>query len=160
MIECSSLRLPPQGCLQYLTGATGTVSSFNYRAGCTSHPCTHLQNQLYTVINSPKRLPLILPLITFYGKCKVFSFHLFKICVRQESGYCVVGWRDENDENFRMSRDPAAPHQKSGVTLFAADWSKKPAVVFAMTRSSPWHFVSLYLRKDVKVFRFHRTPLI
>ena len=49
MIECSSLRLPPQGCLQYLTGVTGTVSSFNFRAGCTSHPCTHLQSQLYTV---------------------------------------------------------------------------------------------------------------
>ena len=49
MIECSSRRLPPTGCLQYLTGATGTVTSFNYRAGCTSHPCTHLQSHQYTV---------------------------------------------------------------------------------------------------------------
>ena len=49
MIECSSRRLPPTGCLQYLTGPTGTVTSFNYRAGCTAHPCTHLQSQQYTV---------------------------------------------------------------------------------------------------------------
>ena len=51
MIECSSRRLPPTGCLQYLTGPTGTVTSFNYRAGCTSHPCTHLQSHQYTVWN-------------------------------------------------------------------------------------------------------------
>jgi len=36
-IECSSKRLPPDGCLQYFTApesaATGTISSFNYNSG-------------------------------------------------------------------------------------------------------------------------------
>ena len=49
MIECSSPRCPPRGCLQYFTGTTGTIESFNYRAGCTSQPCTHLQAQRYSV---------------------------------------------------------------------------------------------------------------
>ena len=65
MIECSSQRLPPTGCLQYFTGeifnynskdqsinssgTTGTVSSFNLRDGCSAHPCTHLLSQQYTV---------------------------------------------------------------------------------------------------------------
>lgn len=67
MIECSSRRLPPAGCLQFLTGASGTVSSFNFRAGCTVHPCTHLQDHRYT------------------------------ICVRQEADYCSIGWRAPNN---------------------------------------------------------------
>ena len=57
MIECSSLRLPPTGCLQYLTGPTGSLSSFNYRAGCTAQPCTHLQAQRYTVSLTSTLLP-------------------------------------------------------------------------------------------------------
>merc|ERR1712241_322964 len=63
MIECSSKRCPPRGCLQYFTGPTGTVTSFNYRAGCPSQPCTHLQAQRYTS------------------------------CVRQEAGYCSIAWK-------------------------------------------------------------------
>ena len=33
MIECSSPRCPPRGCLQYFTGTTGTITTYNYNSG-------------------------------------------------------------------------------------------------------------------------------
>jgi len=53
----------PPGCLQFFTGATGTVSSFNWQSTATSRTAsTHLQDQNYVA------------------------------CVRQESGKCVICW--------------------------------------------------------------------
>merc|ERR1719483_1210248 len=43
MIECGSLALPPQGCLQYHTGIAGQVRSFNFN----SNSYQHLSNQNY-----------------------------------------------------------------------------------------------------------------
>merc|ERR1719228_1181667 len=73
MIECSSLVKPPQGCLQYHTGTTGTVSSFNYQ---DSAAYRHLAATSYTT------------------------------CIRQEKGYCRIGWRqsDDNKDTFKMTR--------------------------------------------------------
>ena len=45
-IECSSLTLPPQGCLQYLIGSIGSIKSFNYD---TSSEYEHLSAQDYTI---------------------------------------------------------------------------------------------------------------
>ena len=45
-IKCSSLMLPPQGCLQYHVGALGSVKTFNYD---TSGTYEHLQSQDYSV---------------------------------------------------------------------------------------------------------------
>jgi len=54
----------PPGCLQYMTGTSGTVSSFNFNpsntATATDASTTHLQNQHY------------------------------EICIRRESGYCYI----------------------------------------------------------------------
>jgi len=54
----------PPGCLQYMTGTSGTVSSFNFNpsntAAATDVSTTHLQNQHY------------------------------EICIRRESGYCYI----------------------------------------------------------------------
>ena len=38
--------------------------------------------------------------------------------MRQEKNYCAIGWRDNNSENFMISRksDPADDQQKAGVT--------------------------------------------
>merc|ERR1712083_489019 len=52
----------PTGCLQYFTGATGTVSSFNWQGTSSRTSSVHLQNQNYFA------------------------------CVRQESGKCVICW--------------------------------------------------------------------
>ena len=45
-IKCSSLMLPPQGCLQYHTGRLGSVKTFNYD---TNGEYEHLQSQDYNV---------------------------------------------------------------------------------------------------------------
>ena len=45
-IKCSSLMLPPQGCLQYHTDILGSVKTFNYD---TSGTYDHLQAQDYSV---------------------------------------------------------------------------------------------------------------
>jgi len=52
----------PPGCLQFFTGATGTVSSFNWQGTTTRTSSVHLQDQNYIA------------------------------CVRQELGSCVVCW--------------------------------------------------------------------
>ena len=45
-IQCSSLTLPPQGCLQYLTGSIGSIKSFNYD---TTSNYEHLSAQDYMI---------------------------------------------------------------------------------------------------------------
>ena len=42
-ISCSASWRPPAGCLQYFTGTSGTISSYNYEGGL------HLANQLYSI---------------------------------------------------------------------------------------------------------------
>merc|ERR1711902_458259 len=60
--EMSNKMGGPTGCLQYFTGATGTVSSFNWQGTSSRTSSVHLQNQNYFA------------------------------CVRQESGKCVICW--------------------------------------------------------------------
>merc|ERR1719219_603890 len=85
MIECSSRTLPPTGCLQYFTGHTGSVESFNYRAGCTSQPCTHLQAQRYTS------------------------------CIRQEAGYCSIGWKADTADTMTFAVSGPAARTQAGT---------------------------------------------
>lgn len=62
-IECSAAWRAPQGCLQYYTGGTGTVMSFNFDGLCTQAACASgafLQEQSY------------------------------QVCFRQEKGMCVI----------------------------------------------------------------------
>ena len=60
--SCGSHQGGPDGCLQYFTGVSGTVSSFNFptTSSTVSSTVTHLSNQLY------------------------------HMCWRQERGYCAV----------------------------------------------------------------------
>ena len=41
-ISCRAAWAPPPGCLQYFTGVTGQISSYNFQGGL------HLASQLYT----------------------------------------------------------------------------------------------------------------
>ena len=63
--ECDSPALAPEGCLQYFTGISGNVSSFNWNTMDNVNLATasnHLANLDYS------------------------------ICLRRESGYCAVEW--------------------------------------------------------------------
>jgi hypothetical protein len=66
---CGYENLPPEGCLQYFTGTSGTVSSFNFKTGVNN--------------NNP-------------GTSDGYSLHLsstrYSICVRREEGYCSIAW--------------------------------------------------------------------
>ena len=103
MIECDSLSLPPQGCLQYHTGVTGTVCSISYFLTSKirvqvesfnwddSTAYEHLNNQHYRV-------------------SKIFIGNLiqrvnFQACIRQERGYCNIGWRqsDTSIDTFKVN---------------------------------------------------------
>ena len=46
--SCGSESGGPPGCLQYFTGASGVISSFNFPRDLT-RAATHLSNQFYTV---------------------------------------------------------------------------------------------------------------
>jgi len=88
-IKCSSLMLPPQGCLQYHTGTFGSAKTFNYD---TTSTYDHLQAQDYN------------------------------ICIRRESGYCSIGWRQSIDtDGFKMSRGSASYNGGAGPSNCADD---------------------------------------
>ena len=62
---CDSPESAPEGCLQYLTGISGNISSFNWKLNNNMNGDTfsnHLANLRYSV------------------------------CVRRESGYCSIEW--------------------------------------------------------------------
>ena len=48
-ISCSATWRPPAGCLQYFTGTSGLLSSYNYEGGL------HLASQLYSICVRPER---------------------------------------------------------------------------------------------------------
>ena len=62
---CDSPDTAPEGCLQYITGISGNVSSFNWKLDDNMNDASfsnHLANLRYSV------------------------------CVRRESGYCSIDW--------------------------------------------------------------------
>lgn len=65
-IECTSRYAPPNGCLQWLMGNTGTITSFNFDGDSTCATGCHLHNQFYTA------------------------------CFRQEPGMCAIQFVETN----------------------------------------------------------------
>ena len=63
--ECGSPMIAPDGCLQYHTGVSGEVSSFNWKLEDNSN------DQMFS--NSLANLS-------------------YSVCVRRESGYCSIDW--------------------------------------------------------------------
>lgn len=63
--ECDSPMLAPDGCLQFFTGISGNVSSFNYKTTENTLAATN-PNQISSLN--------------------------YNICLRRESGYCAVEW--------------------------------------------------------------------
>ena len=68
--SCDSPVLAPEGCLQYYTGISGNVSSFNFKTGLNTNPSTDNEESW------PNHL----------------SNLNYNICLRRESGYCAVEW--------------------------------------------------------------------
>ena len=88
-IECSSLARPyDAGCLQYFTGTTGRLTSFNF-AQSSSSDYGHLPSQKYANVF------LILQVKT----CHFYIIFSQNICIRQESGYCCITYNVCSDTN-------------------------------------------------------------
>ncbi|XP_050695530.1 uncharacterized protein LOC126985109 [Eriocheir sinensis] len=81
-VPCDSDDLAPQGCDQYLTGVTGEVKSYNYDTTASAYE---------------------------HSAGKSGSRHLqesYRICVRQEEGYCSLKWTAASDDYaFTISED-------------------------------------------------------
>ncbi|XP_055913510.1 uncharacterized protein LOC129947103 [Eupeodes corollae] len=86
-IACASPTRVPSGCLQYYTGDTGTVSSFNYSPAASA--------QLNTV---------------GVGGTRQLSNTNYGICVRMEAGRCSITWSQLADDpySFTVTNDVGA----------------------------------------------------
>ncbi|XP_023335615.1 uncharacterized protein LOC111706897 [Eurytemora carolleeae] len=72
--SCFSPALAPEGCLQYYTGISGNVSSFNWKLTDNSMGVTStVSNQGNTLSNHMANLD-------------------YSVCIRRESGYCSIEW--------------------------------------------------------------------
>merc|ERR1712061_446805 len=83
--DCKGQMGGPPGCLQFFTGTTGTVSSFNWQGAATRSTSVHLANQNYDV------------------------------CVRQLANACVLCWAVAPTGSFGVSVSPAAIAGQAGT---------------------------------------------
>ena len=144
MIECSSKRCPPRGCLQYFTGPTGTISSFNYRAGCTSQPCTHLQAQRYTV-SSPLLQGLIFfsfsrSLLWIWDFFSGWFWWIFCLCGANFGSLIFIPVLGENWELCQSKWDKWIGKDKARVS-----WKEEYQPMVSPSPLSP-HVISLLFR--------------
>lgn len=83
--SCDSPVLAPDGCLQYFTGISGNVSSFNFKTEDNANTATY-----------PNHIADL----------------NYNICLRRESGYCAVEWSTGSPYNqkglFSISGDEAS----------------------------------------------------
>ena len=77
-IPCGVIYDPPNGCLQYHTGIDGRFATFNYGLSGTPSTYTHLRNQNY------------------------------RICIRQEEGYCCVTYMKCTSGSYQFSLNTGA----------------------------------------------------
>ena len=84
--SCDSPVLAPEGCLQFFTGISGTVSSFNFKTEDNTNPDN-------TASDFPNHIANL----------------NYNICLRRESGYCAVEWSTGSPYNqiglFSVSGD-------------------------------------------------------
>ncbi|XP_053624375.1 uncharacterized protein LOC128683128 [Plodia interpunctella] len=73
-LGCDCPGIAPNGCLQYYTGITGTISSFNYGVAAN----TALSASLVT------------------GTRQIANLN-YGICIRMEAGYCAIQYAQTND---------------------------------------------------------------
>ncbi|XP_048515564.1 uncharacterized protein LOC105693258 [Athalia rosae] len=79
-IACDSPWRAPNGCLQYYTTTTGTVTDFNYG----------------TVVNP--RAPLV-------GTRQLSNLN-YGVCIRMTTGFCSIQWTQSDTLSFTLSGDP------------------------------------------------------
>ncbi|KAK8736504.1 hypothetical protein OTU49_005041 [Cherax quadricarinatus] len=79
-ISCGSTDLAPTGCTQYYKSPSGQVKSFNYHtlASSRTHPSTGLTGTRHLQ-------------------------ETYRICVRQQSGYCNVKWTAAQGEDYAFT---------------------------------------------------------
>ncbi|CAG4929456.1 unnamed protein product [Parnassius apollo] len=79
-LGCDCPGIAPNGCLQYYTGVTGTINSFNY--GTTSN--TALSSSLVT------------------GTRQIANLN-YGICIRMEAGYCAIQYAQASSDAYSFT---------------------------------------------------------
>ncbi|XP_061705519.1 uncharacterized protein LOC133516539 [Cydia pomonella] len=99
-IACDCPGLAPNGCLQYYTGVTGTISSFNYGTAAN----TALSASLVT------------------GTRQIANLN-YGICIRMEAGYCAIQYSQTADiYSFTVTGDvEGADNTVLGTTVGAVN---------------------------------------
>ena len=88
-----------RGCLQYHTGRTGSVASFNWRGEVESSRC---ETVLYC---SSLYCTVLYCTVLYRGETapNMISGLSYNICLRQESGHCAVEWSTVAPHNGGLS---------------------------------------------------------
>ncbi|XP_054014781.1 uncharacterized protein LOC128895856 [Hylaeus anthracinus] len=94
-IPCDATYRAPNGCLQYFTSVSDTVTSFNY--GTTQNP----------------RAPT-------YGTRQMANTN-YGVCVRMAQGYCGIEWSQTTPSSFSVSGDTGSFDSTIIGTEFAAE---------------------------------------
>ena len=90
--DCQDSSLPdslaPTGCLQYHTGITGTISSFNFHGTIMNYEPCYFGNE--TTCGAP-----------------IWTGHLnsldYSTCIRSAPGYCGIAFEQGDAESFQLS---------------------------------------------------------
>ena len=90
--DCQDSSLPdslaPTGCLQYHTGITGTISSFNFHGTIMNYEPCYFGNE--TTCGAP-----------------IWTGHLnsldYSTCIRSAPGYCGIALEQKDEESFQLS---------------------------------------------------------
>jgi len=94
--ECNHPAIAPEGCLQYYTGISGNVSSFNWKLE---------DNRLDTATPA------------------TFSNHLanldYSVCVRREAGYCGIEWGTPSPATAQLGHFSVSGKLTTGATELA-----------------------------------------
>ena len=111
--DCQDSSLPdslaPTGCLQYHTGITGTISSFNFHGTIMNYEPCYFGNE--TTCGAP-----------------IWTGHLnsldYSTCIRSATGYCGIAFEQEDAESFQLSGLDSGntPYPSNGETHCSEDY--------------------------------------
>merc|ERR1712115_181032 len=111
--DCQNSSLPdilaPTGCLQYHTGITGTISSFNFHGTIMNYEPCYFGNE------------------TSCGAA-IWTGHLnsldYSTCIRSATGYCGIAFEQEDAESFQLSGldNGNTPYPSNGETHCSEDY--------------------------------------
>ena len=88
-IECDARWRPDDGCLQWFTGATGTIYTYNYQGG------------------KDKLSKMGQVIVCFIGGTHL-SNQQYSNCIRPEQGYCSIAYSSCTTTSFKMGNPSTA----------------------------------------------------